>query len=45
MDFFIELSPELALLTQLAHSWHQRARSQVRNPYNSMDQVQGVTHT
>ena len=46
MDFFMELSPELALLTQqLAHSRHQRARCQVWNPYISMDQVLGVTHT
>ena len=41
MDSFMELSPELALLTQqLAHSRHQRARSQVWNSYISMDQVQ-----
>ena len=41
MDSFIELSPELALLNQqLTHSQHQRVRSQVWNPYISMDQVQ-----
>ena len=40
MDSFMELSTELILLTQqLAHSRHQRARSQVWNPYISMDQV------
>ena len=40
MDSFMELSPELALPTQqLAHSWHQTARSQVWNPYISMDQI------
>ena len=41
MDSFMELSTELTLLTQqLAHSRHQRARSQVWNQYISMDQVQ-----
>ena len=41
MDSFMELSPELVSLTQqLAHSGHQRARSQVWNPYVSMDQLQ-----
>ena len=47
MDPFMELSAELALLTQqLAYNRHQRARSQVRNLYISMDQVgMGVTHS
>ena len=41
MDSFMELSPELALLTQqLAHSQDQRVRSQVWNLYISMEQVQ-----
>ena len=41
MDPFMELTTEMALLTQqLAYSQHQRARSQVWNPYISMDQVQ-----
>ena len=40
MDSFMELSTALTLLTQqLAHSRHQRARSQVWNAYISMDQV------
>ena len=37
----MELSTELALLIQqLAYSQHKRVRSQVRNPYMSMEQVQ-----
>ena len=41
MDPFMELSTKLALLTQhLVYSRHQRVRSQVWNPYISMDQVQ-----
>ena len=41
MDSFMELSTELTLLTQqLAHSRHQRVRSQAWDPYISTNQVQ-----